>query len=171
MEQAAALVTEGHGRIRVLQTEVGHPELATPKTQEPVNVRLVVEGEFEGHAQVFLGVTEGTSDPIFIFRHYVDFRPGAMELRCTIPHLPLPRGRFFLWLAIIDHKVRPEENLIAWSPVATFDVYGPGLDDPPEAVVRRAPFHVEYHWEYERLSGGDALGSSGAGVPPRSPGS
>ena len=170
VEEAAELVTEGHGRIRVLHTEVSHPERATPKTQDPLNVRLLVEGEFAGQAQVFLGATEGTSDPIFIFRHYVDFRPGAMELRCTLAHLPLPRGRFFLWLAIIDHKVRPEENLIAWSPVATFDVYGPGLDDPPEAVVRRAPFHVEYRWEYETLGAGDALGSHGTGMPPRSPG-
>ena len=158
VEKAAELARHDHGPIRLQHLAIDHPEMATAITDQPIEARFRFEGEFAGHAQVFFGVSEGTSDPIFVLPHFVDFRPGTTEVRCTIPRLPLPRGRYFAWLAVRDHKVQPMENLIPWSPAAAFDVYGPELDPPPEAVVRRAPFHVAHSWDFGAVDGSEPQG-------------
>ena len=131
----------------MLNATIEHPQAVTPMTQEPVEVRMHVESDVTGIASVYLGVTEGTSDPIFVFRHYIDFSEGTLELRCQLPRLPLPKGHYYLWLGVIDHKVSPNEDLFVWSPIARFDVFGPSLDITPRAVVRLAPVYVEPKWQ------------------------
>jgi ABC-type polysaccharide/polyol phosphate transport system ATPase subunit len=170
VERAAAAAQLQQGKVRVLSASIEHPEMATPMTQEPVEVRLLVESQHTGSASVYLGVSEGTSDPIFVFRQYITFDEDTRDLRCRIPRLPLPKGHYFLWFGVIDHKVNPNEDLFVWSPVARFDVYGPGLDDPPDAVVRRAPVHVEYSWETSAADRNEALDAAIEYVPPSLPG-
>ena len=70
-------------------------------------------------------------------------------MRCTIPRLPLPRGRYYLWTAVFRGWTGGAE-LLSWQPVARFDVHGPGLAEAPRAVVRLSPVHVEATWEISR---------------------
>jgi ABC-2 type transport system ATP-binding protein len=69
-------------------------------------------------------------------------------VRCSIESLPLPRGRYYVWVGIY----RGHENgaeLVAWQPVAQFDAYGPAFDSAPRAIVRLAPVHVGSTWTVE----------------------
>ena len=63
------------------------------------------------------------------------------------PHLPLPRGRYSLWLALLDRDGR---ELLSWRPVAHFDVAGPDLDQAPRAIARLAPIQLAAGWELAR---------------------
>ena len=56
-----------------------------------------------------------------------------------------------MWAGAHDHT-RYNEELLTWQPVTQFDVYGPDLDLPPRAVVRRAPFHAEVVWDSTEVS-------------------
>jgi ABC-type polysaccharide/polyol phosphate transport system ATPase subunit len=152
VEQKAHTELARSGPVRLQRAEAINPNAAAAVTQDPLEVTVVVESDFVGHASCYLGVSEGTSDPIFVVRHYVEFTADVFEIRCEVQRLPLPRGRFFVWFGVIDHKVHPNADLMIWQPILTFDVSGPGLDDPPEAVVRRSPVHVAYAWDSSRVS-------------------
>jgi len=71
---------------------------------------------------------------------------GDTTVRCTIPHLPLPRGRFYVWIGIVDES---GEDLVAWHPAANIDVIGAFLDPAPRAVVRLSPIHVPAVWDVD----------------------
>jgi hypothetical protein len=94
----------------------------------------------------------GTASPIFVLNpgREITFRPGEkIDLRLTIPRLPLPRGRYFVWTGAFEGWTDGPE-LLAWQPVAHIDAYGMEMDAAPRAVVRLAPFHVESSWSVER---------------------
>jgi len=103
--------------------------------------------EAHGAVNVFLGFSEGPATPIFIVRQTVDLRAGETTIRCNIPRLPLPRGRFYTWTAVTDAAAR---DLVHWHPVASADVIGPTLEPAPRAVVRLSPLHVHADWDVER---------------------
>ena len=50
-------------------------------------------------AYLYLGVSEGAATPIFLLNpgREVALEPGGNRISCTVPSLPLPRGRYFLW--------------------------------------------------------------------------
>ena len=93
-----------------------------------------------------VGVSEGPTTPFFLVRHDIQPRLRETEARASLPHLPLPRGRFYLWVAVLDERGR---DLLTWHPATHFDVVGPDLDAAPPAVVRVAPLHVEAQFELE----------------------
>src|SRR5207244_8185425 len=109
------------------------------------------ETDAEWRSWVYFGVTEGTASPIFIVNpgHEVQLQPGTTTVRCTVDRLPLPRGPYSLWAGIWEGWEGGEE-LLAWQPVAHFNVYGPRLDRAPRAVVRLAPLYVETDWVVSR---------------------
>jgi hypothetical protein len=85
--------------------------------------------------------------PIFLINpgREIPLGPGSTPIRCSIGVLPLPRGRFYVWVgAYQGSEMGPE--LFPWQPVGNFDVYGPDLDPAPPAVVRLAPVHVSSEW-------------------------
>jgi ABC-2 type transport system ATP-binding protein len=94
-------------------------------------------------ANVFMGISEGPAAPIFVVRRDVQLPAGESEIRCSLASLPLPRGRYFLWVGVFDKK----HDLIPWHPAARFDVSGPDLQDAPRAIARLAPVHVDTAWE------------------------
>jgi ABC-2 type transport system ATP-binding protein len=100
---------------------------------------------------IYLGVSEGTASPIFLINPGQEAwlqAAGEAHVRCRIGSLPLPRGRYYLWLgAYQGSETGPE--LFAWQPVASFDVHGPPIDPAPVAVVRAAPVHVPSEWTIE----------------------
>lgn len=143
IEHAAALDPIKDGDVTVAAVGIRNPELGVPMTDQPLEVTIRLKSQDPRLMRINLGVSEGTADPIFGMRHtaLVD----DTEIRCTIPHLPLPRGRFYIWAAITaDHD---NSTLLRWHPIAHFDVEGRDLVKLPRSVVRRAPVYVSHQFE------------------------
>ncbi|HXF56072.1 MAG TPA: ABC transporter ATP-binding protein [Actinomycetota bacterium] len=132
------------GAVRLLKVEAGGAGGQTPFTQGPFEVRAVLRSAVPRSGVLYVGVSEGPATPIFVLRRDLHLNGGETEARCLIPRLPLPRGRYALWAGMFDVTGR---DLLAWHPVAHFDVAGADLDEAPKAIVRLAPVHVEASWE------------------------
>lgn len=134
------------GPVRLVKVEAGGERGGPVSTQAPFRIRVVIESEKSRNCNLHLGVSEGTATPIFLVRRDVCLQGGQEgEVRCSIAHLPLPRGRYYLWLGVFEGG----KQLLAWHPAAQFDVEGPLLDRAPKAIVRLAPVHVETTWELD----------------------
>jgi ABC-type polysaccharide/polyol phosphate transport system ATPase subunit len=116
-----------------------------PTTDAPLDVTLSFEADIATTCRLSVGLTEGGATPIFVVSDEVRLESGATAVRCRLPHLPVPRGRYFCWLAVLEAG----REVITWQPVASVDVGGPDLDPAPRAVVRLAPVHVPSTWEVE----------------------
>ena len=131
--------------VRLVKAEVHGGDTHGISTQQPMAASLILRGDYTGGAAVHIGVSEGTASPIFTLRRDTYLTAGTdTALQCTVPRVPLPRGRYVLLTGVDDVDGRP---LMAWQPAVQFDVLGPELDPPPRAVVLAAPIHVEHRWE------------------------
>jgi ABC-type polysaccharide/polyol phosphate transport system ATPase subunit len=148
IEEAAETVHAVEGLVHLLKVEVSGPQRGTPRTQEGFEIRTVVESSEPRAGRVFFGISEGPAMPIFALRRDVQLKSGETEVRCHIPRLPLPRGRYYVWVGIYD---APGRELLPWHPVSRFDVVGPDLDAAPPATARLAPVHVEATWDVSSL--------------------
>ncbi|KDN86574.1 polysaccharide ABC transporter ATP-binding protein [Kitasatospora cheerisanensis] len=119
----------------------------TLHTDEPVTVELTLGGDYRGDATLHLGVSEGTSSPIFQISHEIRMTGGDHRVACVIPRLPLPRGRYTLWAGVYSIGKTDGGTLMSWHSAGQFDVFGPMLDTPPRAVVLAAPVFVPHQWE------------------------
>jgi ABC-type polysaccharide/polyol phosphate transport system ATPase subunit len=144
IEEAAEALPLRSGPITMQKVEVTGAGGGTPATQEPLEVTMVLQADQERGANVFLGVSEGPATPIFSLRKDLHLLAGETTVRCDIERLPLPRGRYYLWVAVVRSG-----DLIVWHPAARFDVSGATLDSAPRGVVRLAPVHVDARWEVE----------------------
>jgi ABC-type polysaccharide/polyol phosphate transport system ATPase subunit len=145
VEEAAELSAPTFSFTRVVKSEVRGPDGGAPRTQEPLDIRVVVESPEQRLAHVHIGVSEGPATPIFVMQHETLLPAGEVELRCSIPHLPLPRGRFYLWMVIFEHS----GDLLPWHPVSQFSVLGPDLAPTARGIVRLAPIELAPTWEVE----------------------
>jgi ABC-type polysaccharide/polyol phosphate transport system ATPase subunit len=151
VEAGAETHVRVQGRIGLESVEVRAADGGVVRTQEALDVRLVLESDKPYRSWVYLGVTEGTATPIFVLNpgRETSLEPGATTISCSIENLPLPSGRYYVWAAVYqDWTDGPE--LLGWQPIAQFDVYGPELDRAPVAVVRLAPVHVSSSWSIAR---------------------
>ncbi len=150
VEGEAKSRTGPRGRIDVLRVEATGEEGELPKTGGGLRVDLTLHTAEPYRAWIYLGVSEGAATPIFLLNpgRETMLEPGSTQVRCSIPSLPLPRGRYYLWIGVYRGHTQGEE-LIGWQPLSQFDVYGPELDAAPRAVVRLSPLHVESDWEIE----------------------
>jgi len=121
------------------------------RTDEGLRIELELESDSDYRGWIYVGVSEGTANPIFVVNPGRETPIGAGRTRvsCVLPRTPLPRGRFSLWVGIYD-KWTDGEELLGWQPLAQFDVYGPELDRAPRAVVRLSPVYVDSSWSVER---------------------
>jgi ABC-type polysaccharide/polyol phosphate transport system ATPase subunit len=147
IEAAAESTTQVTGELRLVKVEVSGPDGGTPKTQEALDVQLVVESPGARTGRLYLGVSEGPATPIFVLRRDIRLTAGETRARCAIRSLPLPRGRFYLWVGMFEGGKR---DPLPWHPATYFDVAGPSLDAAPRGIVRLAPVHVDAAWEVER---------------------
>ncbi len=138
------------GLIDVTDVEAVSPDGGLAKTGGELEVTMTLRSEQSHRAWIYLGVTEGAATPIFLLNpgREVILEPGETKVRCTIPSLPLPAGRYYLWGGIYKNWTQGDE-LIGWQPMAEFDIYGPELDAAPRAVVRLSPIHVDSSWEIQ----------------------
>jgi ABC-type polysaccharide/polyol phosphate transport system ATPase subunit len=140
------------GRLTVQKIDVGTPDDSILRTKGTLQMTMTVESdeEFVG-AWIYLGVSEGTAAPIFVVSKKFDVPAGRSRLQCSIDDLPLPNGRYSMWM--MSHEEGPGTQngaeIFAWQPVTHFDVYGPGLDPAPTAIVRMAPLYVDAKWSLE----------------------
>jgi ABC-type polysaccharide/polyol phosphate transport system ATPase subunit len=138
------------GLITVSDVEAASPDGGLAKTGGQIDVTLTLHSDQPYRAWIYLGVTEGAATPIFLLNPGREtlLEPGETRVKCAIPSLPLPSGRYYLWGGIYKNWTQGDE-LIGWQPLTGFDVYGPELDAAPRAVVRLSPIHVESSWEIE----------------------
>jgi ABC-type polysaccharide/polyol phosphate transport system ATPase subunit len=141
--EVQVIAAEGPIQLRKATLTGAGGRLAT--TESPLDVTLVFESDAATTCRVSLGLTEGGATPIFVVSDEVRLASGSTTVRCRLPHLPVPRGRFFCWLALLESN----REVITWQPVASVDVGGPDLDPVPRAVVRLAPVHVPSTWDVE----------------------
>ena len=95
-------------------------------------------------ARLCIGCSEGPAAPIFLLRHDLHLPDDReVEVRCRIDRLPLPRGRYYLWVGVFLAR----GELLGWQPGAYFDVAGPDLDVGPPGIGRLSPVHVAASWE------------------------
>lgn len=144
IEEAAEGDWDRTGPVRISKVEISGPETIAAVTDEPAIIDLKVQAT-QAHpaADVFLGVSEGPATPIFLVRHTLPLRDGESTIRCVIPRLPLPKGRFYVWASVAQDGV----DLVPWHPCGTFNVHGPFLEAAPRAVVRLSPVHVPSDWQ------------------------
>jgi ABC-type polysaccharide/polyol phosphate transport system ATPase subunit len=148
IEETAEAVYRVDGLVNLLKAEASGPKGDAPRTQEGFEIRTVVGSAEHRAGRVFFGISEGPAMPIFVLRRDVQLRSGETAVRCSIPRLPLPRGRYYVWAGIYD---APGRELLPWHPVSHFDVVGPDLDAAPPATARLAPVHVDATWDVSAL--------------------
>jgi ABC-type polysaccharide/polyol phosphate transport system ATPase subunit len=138
------------GRITVQDARAVAPSGGLPKTGEELEIELTLRSSERYRSWVYLGVSEGAATPIFLLNpgRETVLEAGVTQVRCSIPSLPLPRGRYYVWGGIYKDWTQGEE-LIGWQPLTEFDVYGPELDAAPRAIVRLAPVHVDSGWQID----------------------
>jgi ABC-2 type transport system ATP-binding protein len=146
IEAVAESAAHIQGEVRLVKLQVAGAN-GSIQTQQPLDVRLVLESQRVWPRRLYLGVSEGTATPIFMLRRDLTMPVGELEIHCAIPRLPLPRGRYWLWAGVfegLNHVTLP------WQPVARFDVVGPNPDGGPQGIVCLSPVHVDAAWELER---------------------
>ena len=138
-------VVAAEGPVQLRKTTLTGPGGHLATTDSPLDVTLVFEADSATTCRVSFGLTEGGATPIFVVSDEVRLGAGSTTVRCRLPHLPVPRGRYFCWLALQENN----REVITWQPVASVDVGGTDLDPVPRAVVRLAPVHVPSTWDVE----------------------
>jgi ABC-type polysaccharide/polyol phosphate transport system ATPase subunit len=145
--ESVAEMSPTTGPVTMVKASVTGYDGLTPRTEEPAAVTVVLQKQTSTFARVCLGVSEGPAAPIFLLDHHLDVGEGEIEVRCDIAHLPLPRGRFFLWVGVFERG----GELMRWHPASHFDVVGPDLDVGPPGIIRLSPVHVPAQWRVEEL--------------------
>ena len=146
IEEFAKAAPTTSGPVRVVKAEATGPGGAAAHTQEPLEVTIVLQSEVTREGQIHIGISEGPATPIVSVRRDIQIEAGDTETRCTFAHLPLARGRYYIWAGVFSTRRRGVNDMLPWHPVCQVDVYGPALDPPPKAVVRLAPVHVDVAW-------------------------
>jgi ABC-type polysaccharide/polyol phosphate transport system ATPase subunit len=147
VEAGAELELRTDGDVRVVKASVAGAEDSAPRTTEPLFANLVLESAVRGRAKVFVGITEGPGTPVLLVSRAIVLEEGKTSVQCRFEELPLPRGRFFLWLGVFGKR---GHAMLPWGPAAHFDVAGPDLETAPRGIVRLAPIYTEAGWEFGR---------------------
>ena len=131
------------GPTHLRKVVVSGPDGGQPATQGSLDIDLVFASEDQRRVKLFLGLSEGTATPVFSLRRDLVLQRDLTSVSCHIERLPLPRGHYYVWLAVIG---RGQQQILPWHPVSRLDVVGPDLDRPPKGIVRPSPVHVESSW-------------------------
>ena len=145
VEAGAELQLRDDGDLRVVKVGVSGEGDRLPHTKEPLTASIVIEAARDMQGRLFLGVTEGPGTPVLLVSRDVHFDEGKTSVQCRIEELPLPRGRFYLWMGVFGKRAD-----LPWGPAAEFDVVGPDLETAPRGIVRLAPVYAEAKWEQGR---------------------
>jgi hypothetical protein len=143
VERRAEEEIVGDGPIHLAGLELAGAGGDLHRTFEPLEVRLRLDATRARMGNVVVGVTEGTANPLILERQQVEFREGENVVTCRLARLPLPRGRFFVWVAVYWDGW----PLLRWHPAGHVDVIGPDLPSVPPGIMRQSRIMVESSWE------------------------
>ncbi|MBA2478908.1 MAG: ABC transporter ATP-binding protein [Sporichthyaceae bacterium] len=143
-EKAALLARLLDDPVRMTQLSATSIDEALPETGRPLLLGLTLASEMSGPVDLCVGVSEGPATPIFTLTRSVDLRVGENDLRCTIENLPLPKGRYYVWLGAFGPGGSTQ---MPWHPAAPLDVEGPPRHPPPRGVMQLSPVHVTARWD------------------------
>jgi ABC-type polysaccharide/polyol phosphate transport system ATPase subunit len=151
VEVTAESLAPVDGLISIRDVELSSPGGGVIATDGQLDIDFVLHSEETYRSWVYVGVSEGPASPIFLLNpgRETAIEPGDTAVRCTIPRLPLPNGRYYVWTSVFRGWT-DGALLLAWQPVARFDVHGPGLAETPRAVVRLSPVHVASTWRVKQ---------------------
>ena len=144
VEEMAEVGFSPSSEIRLLKAEVDGRDGSPPATDQVLEVRLRLEAISRRRALLLVGISEGPASPIILVSNQIAFGAGEnVEVTCEFERLPLPGGRYFLWVgAFLKNR-----DLLPWHPAASFEVFGPGLDSTPSAIVRLGPVATKTTWQ------------------------
>jgi ABC-type polysaccharide/polyol phosphate transport system ATPase subunit len=162
-EKAARLAELLDDPVRLRQFHALTADGTAPATGRPLEFLLAIDSEDELHVDFCIGVSEGPASPIFTLTRRLALVPGHNDVRCLVDNLPLPRGRYYVWMGAFD---RDGLSRMRWHPAAPLDVEGPARQPPPRGVMLLSPVHVSATWDAR----GVAPSSNGrAGMSARPP--
>ena len=147
VEAQSMLTTSTEGGIRMLKAEITGKDGEQIRSGEPVDLRFVVRSPEAMFGAFHIGISQGTAQPIFVLRYASSFPEGEFELRCRLQTLPLPKGRYSLWVAMRAPVGSGKSAEFAWQPVASFDAFGPNVIKAPTGVMVLSPVFVPAEWE------------------------
>ncbi len=152
VEVAAESLAPIDGLLSIRDVELTAPTGGVITTDGQLDIDFVLGSDSSYRTWVYVGVSEGPASPIFLLNpgRETAIEPGDTAVRCSIARLPLPKGRYYAWTAVFRGWTDGAQ-LLAWQPVARFEVHGPGLAETPRAVVRLSPVHVASTWSVSRL--------------------
>lgn len=149
IQEDASLATSNDGVVRLLKSDIAGPDGGPVMSLEDADVRMVLNSPESLEADFFVGISLGTAFPMFITKHHGLFPSGDFEVRCRLHNIPLPRGRYSVWTAMVGFGKWSETPYLPWKPAASFDAFGPDILDPPEGVMVAAPLYVGTTWDVE----------------------
>jgi ABC-type polysaccharide/polyol phosphate transport system ATPase subunit len=145
LEAKAKLLSERiDDPIVVAEVQTSGPGGAEPETDRDLTVALTLRAEVEQECEISIAVSEGPATPVFVVTEKVRIPVGDSEHRCVLRHLPLPAGRYYLWLGATAVN---GDRAISWRPVTGLDVIGPPKAGAPKGVMLLSPVHVTAVWE------------------------
>ena len=144
VEQNAVLVTSNDGDLQILKAEVNATDGGQIRSECDVEVCLTLNAPEALEGNFFVGVSQGTAFPMFVVYHHGFFPAGEFEVRCVLNHIPLPRGRYSIWAAMVGSKAR---QFMPWNPVVSFEAFGPDQFRAPEGVMILTPIYVKADWQ------------------------
>jgi ABC-type polysaccharide/polyol phosphate transport system ATPase subunit len=137
----------GRGELNVVKSTVGADGGRPPTSQAPVDIEVVLESPSQTVGTVCFGMSEGPATPVFVVTRDVELSSGKNTVRCHLPFLPLPAGRFYLWVEYTGSD--DAESSLPWQPARQFQIEGDPLDQTPLGVMRIAPVQVSATWDVD----------------------
>jgi hypothetical protein len=130
--------------VRLRSFEALPSASSTPQTGLPVTFALEVDAQGDTTVDFCIGVSEGPAQPVFTLTRRLELRAGINEVRCVVDNLPLPRGRYYVWMGAFDES---GTSLMRWHPAAPLDVDGAPRQPPPRGIMLLSPVHVSATWD------------------------
>ena len=130
--------------VSLVSCEVTPVGSAIPISHGDIDVTLRLRAVEPVRGRLHVGISEGSATPIMLTSTPILLDAGDATLCCHLHNLPLPRGRYSVWLYMENGR---DDDVIPWHPVTSFTLAGTDLDPSPKAVVRLSPVHIRSEWE------------------------
>jgi ABC-type polysaccharide/polyol phosphate transport system ATPase subunit len=143
IERIAEHETGEESAVRIVEVQAHGVDGGSARTGDRLDIAMRLKTSDRLAGSLYVGITEGPAAPVVLVRTNIELEAGENDVRCGIESLPLPAGRYFAWAGLLDSD---ERDLMAWRPVASFNVAGPELDEAPAGIMRLAPIHVAADW-------------------------
>lgn len=148
--KAALIASRLKDPVRLVTASTQGSDGGAVRTGEAVDLDITLASEQAQEIRLAVGVTEGPANTIFMLLQNLHLDAGETTVRCTIKSLPLPKGRFYLWMAAHDADGRTQ---MTWHPVTPMDVEGPERLRLPTGVQLMAPIAVPAEWSGDGVAG------------------